>query len=488
MKNSTNAMPESCQGGSISRTLLLPREHHLGTGSLGTFRLRHILAEDGCKESQVALAKSLLTIPSNNFEERSFNAQLAVYWLLQAAEKGQEEAFSLLKECVSGGVGINARNHPEIEKCLKFSDEEKISRRVAYSLFEAIMSDTEDLVPEQVFREKIETILKEESKEKLSAKAAEDPPLPQQQPCQKKIDEASLRNQAHVSFSEVVNSVQSCLEGNVPLVSLKQVTHYAEYKRWLSTKYLRILWDLVLRSAENLFQNLSSLAVKPEVQKAGTAPGEIIPWEKYQTYCHHHAWYRTNTAEVQISCLPLKGREISLEGTITAVDVIHVKNNMQLIANIMPQPLQDWFVCLFGKNYANCDSETLSQFEKERCKLYENLNINKCHLHNWNEYKYQIALEVSSRTSPEVILFAGNACTEFVTNLKEGDSLKVIGVLESNIGSSSPRLTIRQAQCTSCYADVACNSFSALPLPDYRLSVKNLIKLYFEPFLQYEPK
>ncbi|GBL79601.1 Wolframin [Araneus ventricosus] len=816
MKNSTNAMPESCQGGSISRTLLLPREHHLGTGSLGTFRLRHILAEDGCKESQVALAKSLLTIPSNNFEERSFNAQLAVYWLLQAAEKGQEEAFSLLKECVSAGVGINARNHSEIEKCLKFSEEEKISRRVAYSLFEAIMSDTEDLVPEQVFQEKIETILKEESKEKLSAKTAEDLPLPQQQPCQKKIDEASLRNQAHVSFSEVVNSVQSCLEGNVPLVSLKQVTHYAEYKRWLSTKYLRILWDLVLRSAENLFHNLSSLvypitflllclllqlanflspsgnemsnfikqsmlkcvtlfsltamisstcfvvhinfggenvkkwlhlvkffepnirsdqverkflskttsslttfllisliyislvslsstlmsstdlgilslvlmlfvdrtithqryyvnisfflnaltclykanalqnmfinslsflnlnityeimeniyihlslisclalpfvlpylyvkmalgqrrgwhlvllphlmslvwmnlasihlantattsqlfslfswlvililsnyigivltsityallkvytvddfkvellflslvfivlyfiscvfvkksrasnesklwpsliclsllvlsyqAVKPEIPKTESASGGVIPWEKYQTYCHHHAWYRTNTAEVQISCLPLKGREISLEGTITAVDVIQVKNNMQFIANVMPQPLQSWFVCLFGKNYANCDSETLSQFEKDRCKLYENLNINKCHLHNWNEYKYQIVLEVSSRTSPEVILFANNACTEFVTNLKEGDSLQVIGVLESNIGSSSPKLTIRQALCTSCYADVACNTFSALPLPDFRLSLKNLIKLYLEPFLQYEPK
>ncbi|GFY59045.1 wolframin [Trichonephila inaurata madagascariensis] len=181
-------------------------------GSLGTLRLRHILAEDGCKESQVALAKSLLTIPSSNFEERSCNAQLAVYWLLQAAEKGQEEAYLLLKDCVSSGIGINAKNHPKIEKCLNFTEEEKISRRIAFSLFQAIMSDTEDLVPEHIFREKIDLILKEESVEKLSTKTADDPPLLQQQPYQPKIDQSSLRNQAHVSFSEVVNSVQSCLE------------------------------------------------------------------------------------------------------------------------------------------------------------------------------------------------------------------------------------------------------------------------------------
>ncbi|GFT69930.1 wolframin [Nephila pilipes] len=816
MKSSTNAMPENCQGGSISRTLLLPREHHLGTGSLGTLRLRHILAEDGCKESQVAVAKSLLTIPSNNFEERSFNAQLAVYWLLQAAEKGQEEAFLLLKDCVSSGIGINAINHPEIEKCLNLREEERISRRIAFSLFQAIMSDTEDLVPEHIFREKIDLILKEECLEKLSTKTADEPSLQQQLPGQQKIDQSSLRNQAHVSFSEVVNSVQSCLEGNVPLVSLKQVTQYTEYKRLLSTKYIRILWDLILRSAENLFQNLSSLVfplsflllclllllakccsssgnevnnfvtqallkavtffclvtmvsstcfvihinfggdnvkkwlhlinffepniksdaverkflskttfsmitffiisfiyialvplsstlmsnadlgvlsfvlmlfvdrtishkrynvnislilnalvclyktnvlqnlfmnsltfmnfnityevtenvfihlslisclalpfvlpylyvkmamgkqrgwhlvllphlmslmwmnlasihlvntsttsqlfslfswlvilivskyigivltfivylllkvylldafktevllltlafiamyfvsllfakkfkasnetrfwptlicfavliisyqtVKPEMQKTEIVTSAIIPWEKYQTYCHHHAWYRTNTAEVQMSCLPLKGREISLEGTVTSIDVIQVKNNLEWVANLLPHPLQDWFVYMFGKSYLNCDSPILSQFEKEQCNMYEALNIHKSHLHNWNEYKYQIVLEVSSRTSPEVILLADNVCTDFVKNLKEGDSLQAIAALEANIGSYSPRLIIRQALCTSCYTDVVCNTFSALPLPDYRLSIKNIIKFYFEPFVQYELK
>ncbi|GIY86103.1 wolframin [Caerostris darwini] len=467
-------MPGDCQGGSISRTL--PREHHLGTGNLGTFRLRHILAEDGCKESQVALAKSLLTIPSNNFEERSFNAQLAVYWLLQAAEKGQDEAFSLLKDCVNCGVGINARNHPEVEKCLNFSEEEKVSRKVAFSLFQAIMSDTEDLVPEHILREKIEFVLKEESRETLSTKITEDLPFPQQQPCQTKFDDASLRNQAHVSFSEVVNSVQSCLEGNVPLVSLKQKCKASnESKLWHSIIFLTLLI-------------LSYQAIKPEVQKMEIASDEIISWEKYQTYCHHHAWYRTNTAEVQISCLPLKGRDISLEGVVTAIDIVQVKNNMELIANIMPQPLQDWFTCMLGKSYLNCDSSLLSKFEKERCNLYETLNLKKCYLHNWNEYKYQIIVEVSSRTSPEVVLLTDNRCSEFIMNLKEGDSLQVIGTLESNIGSSSPKFIIRQAQCTNCYVDTMCTTFSALPLPDYRLSLKNIIKLYFEPFLQYEPK
>lgn len=860
MEKKTYAMPAAHQDGSIFRNLPLPRERDdLNSERLGTFRLRYVLAEDGCRESQLVLAKILLSNLSDISEERHFNAQLAVFWLLQAVKKGQNEAFKLLKDCSELDIGTSVINKSEIEKCLKFNEEERLARKVAYFIFRAIMSDTEDLVSEDVFRQNIDLIFKE-SKSNVSStsedlqkkddestlwnrppqKKHDSPPLkkPDDKPSSKTTDdspthkitnepillqkpvfqttttETSLRSQAHVSFNEVVSSVQSCLEGNVPLVSLTQVTQCNAYKRWFSTKYLRLIWDVILRSAEKLIWNISSMVLlvsmlflcillqfvhnsfslanetsnfikkfsliattflclltmisytcfvlhinfggdnfkkwlnlikifEPNVrsddvekkyvskttlplttfffvsfmymaliplsmnpltfadigilsfilmllidrtiyqqryyvnislvlnaltcmyktnllqniytsslsyfnftidyeitqsfymhisflscltlpfvlpylyvkmtlgQKRGwhlvllphlmsltwmnlacihlvnvtstyqlfsvftwlvillaskyigtlftlilyllfkiadpfkievmalcivfsvlyfvssffvkrfkvsptskfwsaficlcivilsyqsVKPGEssqsvfneVMQWEKYQSHCHQHAWYRINAAEVQISCFLLKGKKISMEGTVTDIEIVEVHNNMELIANFLPQPLQSWFVCGLGKSFASCDSEGMAAFEKERCELYRSLNLNQCYLQNWDEYKYKIVLELSIRYSLEVELYADHRSSEFVKSLKEGDSLQVIGVLESNIGKNLPGFILKHAKCTTCYTDLLYTTSPSLSAtPDYRLSLKNIVQLYLAPIIIYEPK
>ncbi|XP_054721769.1 wolframin-like [Uloborus diversus] len=800
-------MPERHQARSISRTLLLPRQN------LGTLRLRHILAEDGCKESQVALAKSLLTNPASTSEEREFNSQLAVHWLLQAAKEGQEEAVSILRECANAGIGTNAVNYLEIEKCLKYTEEEKISRRVASSIFRAIMSDTEDVISEEIFREQTEKILQEENEFSI-AKTDNDDLMQHKEPCLKKSEEPFLRTQTHVSFSEVVNSVQSCLEGNVPLVSLKQVTQYNHYKTLFLTKYAVLFWHIILNSLQDLIEKFASFTVlctifslcflleitchisspgsqfylfiikcrmffatllclstmisttcfvicisfgadsmkkwlhlikffEPSVRSDAieikylmkTAPplmtffivslmyisilpmntlpsgfndlavlsllfvvfvdrtithqryyvnvslilniltclyksnvlqklsiatlsyfdfdivyeitsklevhlnliscltlpfvlpylytkmalgnewkgwhlvllphlmcvtwlnlafihlaevsettiifsvifwlvilvlskylgiffalclyiftkllmlnavnveiflvlpalfilyllsaivvkrfkvshnsklctllmcvfvvllsyqaakphelssdvnsDPVLSWNKYETHCHHHAWYKTNTAEVQISCLPLKGRKISVEGTVTAIDVVNVRNSLKTFIDVLPNPFNTWFTCALGQTYTSCDFENADALEKERCKLYETLNLNECHLQNWDVYTYRITLEVSARTSPEIVVMTSHVCSEFVRNLKEGDSLQIVGVLESNIGGTVPIFTLEKAHCSSCYSVVDCDTSFILPQPSYSASFKNIIWFYFSPFVQY---
>ncbi|XP_015924484.1 wolframin [Parasteatoda tepidariorum] len=805
-KKRTNVMAELHEAESIYRSLLLHRENPCISGADSTIRLRHTLAKDGCKESQITLAKYLLTVVSNCPAERDFNAQSAIYWLLQAVKTGQEEAFLLLEECFKTGVGINAVNCSEIEKCLRFSKEEKFARKIAFSIYRAIMSDTEELIPSDIFGDKIELIFQRKNPENLCDESKDNSSqMISETLCQTKIEESS-QDQKCVSFSEVVSSVQTCLEGNVPLVSLKQVINYSEYKSWLSTKYLHIVWDLIMKSLENLIFNLSSLrlsaliilmiilsffsvflvpgnivcqeihiwlksslclvimlsctcfvininfggnnlkrwlhlikyfepniksqeirekyslkttyplltfffasffyiaflpsnpisatftdigflcfflmvlmdrtidqkryyvnislilnvltclykaniiqssfnnigsylnfqfdytiannlylhisfisclalpfvlpylyfkmgkesrsvllphlmsltwmnlacihlsntmssqqifsvfswlailllsnytgflftlilycfliifrtqdyfkvelfifglifvfmyflsfiiikklkisheskiwsfivcsvilassfqALRPQTPNVGTID-TAIPWEKYQSYCHHNAWYRTNTAEVQISCLPLKGRDVTLEGTVTSIDLIEVHNNLQIFANILPEPLHSWFVCALGENYVLCNSSEKTSLQGEHCKMYKSLNVSQCHLHNLDTYLYQITVEISSRTSPEVFLITDHACTPFVKTLKEGDALEVVGRLDFNVGGTKPVLTLKKARCTSCYTNRDCNISSMQPVPSHlKFSWKNLVWFYFAPLIRY---
>lgn len=185
-------MPETQQGGSIFRDLLLPRDRDQNVERLGTFRLRYVFAEDGCRDSQVILAKLLLANISNTSEEKSFNAQLAVYWLLQAANKGDHEAFELLKDCLQFEIGTRLISKADIEYCLNFSQEERIARRVSYSFFRAIMSDPDDVIPEDVLRENAELII-QQNKRKLSPTPQEDESSLWNRPPAKKNDSPPLK-------------------------------------------------------------------------------------------------------------------------------------------------------------------------------------------------------------------------------------------------------------------------------------------------------
>ena len=78
-------------------------------------QLRSQLAEDGCSESQVTVAKALLNETSLLGDEESSkgarknNQELAVFWLHKASEQGSEEALEILKECYDNGIGKYSR-------------------------------------------------------------------------------------------------------------------------------------------------------------------------------------------------------------------------------------------------------------------------------------------------------------------------------------------------------------------------------------------
>lgn len=861
-KKKPHAMSQKIYNGTVPRSWLICQENR------GTFRLRYQLAEDGCTESQVVLAKGLLSEPVNSKEEQFLNAELAVYWLILAAEKGHEEALLLLKECSYTSFGISFRNRFRVEKCLRLTEIEKISHRVGHRIHRSVMSDVEDSIAEDTFQERVQVILGMEKKDLLS-EPVEEPDVPditypllqprvgetvnmkadvvgeggtepshtklmtkqdttqnkvtekpdvvkQKTAIQEKKTEGIVHKEVRfVSPGDVVTSVQQCLEGNVPLVTLKNVISGEEYSKWFSMKYVYWMKSNLYRSLEMLIEDLSSAALPCTVfllslflsgilfliapleqwssimdkyrifvmnllclltmvsctcyvifinfgyrstskwlelikifepsakteeakrrywsktffplltfffasvpyvwlyavnpwkykssdmcivylffmilidrtisssrrhvtisfvlnlllcaykfnlfgdttngwinflnfgtwfsfgenyslhlncfsciilllmlpylyvrialgdQRKGwrlallphlmsvtwmnlaftqlaesqtsdlligicfwfavlligkyigtivslivclgikflylsdgwssaaillllalfctayllsccvmkslksyanlekyalllccvtalvaygcTSPSatpresiSALSWDSYQTSCHRYAWYQTNTAEVEMACLPLKGKTINFEGTLISVDVVKVENYFHNIASVLPAPFYSWFTCTFGEQYLDCNQPNLPPFKKQRCLLYQLADLEGCHLHNWDVYKFKLTIEVSTRTAPEVLIFANHACLSFIKALKEGDSLTVSGVLHENIGSALPTVLLRKATCNSCYYDnVSCTLTPTMSPSSYDASLRYFTLFYLYPLIQH---
>ncbi|KAK0090434.1 hypothetical protein PV325_000098 [Microctonus aethiopoides] len=126
-------------------------------GSLRGLRSR--LAEDGCAESQVVLAKRLLEERCELDVDKEENAKLGVYWLTKASEQGNIEATEILRNCFASGHGITEHNYYDAKTCLEMSQGEKLARRAARELFTSL-SNGEDFVTIDQLRKQLRDIRK----------------------------------------------------------------------------------------------------------------------------------------------------------------------------------------------------------------------------------------------------------------------------------------------------------------------------------------
>lgn len=107
-----------------------------GDGTRGSLRrLRSQMAEDGCPESQVVLAKQLLEERCDLEVDKEENAKLGVYWLTKASEQGNLEATEILKQCLATGRGITEHNYYDVKNCLDMTQDEKLAKKAAREMF-----------------------------------------------------------------------------------------------------------------------------------------------------------------------------------------------------------------------------------------------------------------------------------------------------------------------------------------------------------------
>ncbi|CAG0885754.1 unnamed protein product [Darwinula stevensoni] len=124
-------------------------------------RLRSRLAEDGCPESQVILAKQILQEDHENDEfimDARDSAEVAIYWLLKAANQGNEEAFSLLEECMKTKSGISHHNYIDVKTCLQQSPEERAAFRAAVDIFQSLCRG-EDFITSKQLEKRMQEVL-----------------------------------------------------------------------------------------------------------------------------------------------------------------------------------------------------------------------------------------------------------------------------------------------------------------------------------------
>ncbi|KAM0730713.1 Wolframin [Formica fusca] len=115
-------------------------------------RLRSRLAEDGCPESQVILAKQLLEERCDLDVDKEENAKLGVYWLTKASEQGNLEATDILRKCLATGRGITEHNYYDVKSCLDMTQDEKLARRAAREMFMSLSNGEDFITTEQLQR------------------------------------------------------------------------------------------------------------------------------------------------------------------------------------------------------------------------------------------------------------------------------------------------------------------------------------------------
>lgn len=115
-------------------------------------RLRSQLAEDGCPESQVVLAKQLLEERCDLDVDKEENAKLGVYWLTKASEQGNLEATDILRKCLATGRGITEHNYYDVKSCLDMTQDEKLARRAAREMFTSLSNGEDFITTEQLQR------------------------------------------------------------------------------------------------------------------------------------------------------------------------------------------------------------------------------------------------------------------------------------------------------------------------------------------------
>ncbi|CAL8074788.1 unnamed protein product [Orchesella dallaii] len=115
--------------------------------------LRANLAEEGDEDAQLEVAKRLLqeTTESETPEAtQNENARLALYWLIKSSEQGNDEATTMLKQCLQSGRGLTAQNILDVRTCATTPKDEKLTFKAARLLYRKLSNGEEFITTTQL--------------------------------------------------------------------------------------------------------------------------------------------------------------------------------------------------------------------------------------------------------------------------------------------------------------------------------------------------
>ncbi|CAG7719868.1 unnamed protein product [Allacma fusca] len=84
------------------------------------------------------------------YEIRGENSKKAIYWLIKSAEQGNEEATSLLQQCLKTGQGITCQNISDVRSCVATPKNEKLVFKAARRLHDKLSNGEEFITTSQI--------------------------------------------------------------------------------------------------------------------------------------------------------------------------------------------------------------------------------------------------------------------------------------------------------------------------------------------------
>ncbi|KAF2358511.1 Wolframin family, partial [Trinorchestia longiramus] len=379
------------------------RQWNIQEGPRGVLRrMRSQLAEEGDPDSQVVLAKSLLSS-----DEDVECSRQAVYWLTKASLQGHCGATELLQECLRTATGISEHNYHEVCQCLDMPLQEKLARRAANSLFVSL-SGGSDFVTSSMLASYIRQLLRRGSdssqisppsspqpcsleeryggerflQEHLTAAATsyyqgQLPTLHQFLPTlcihetrkddwmtaretSTSLDASSNKNiKSNVPRDTFSNSLPLvCLVLSLATMIISSATIFMNYRYLDQFK----VWSVLLK---HHCPELSTGAAYHPVNKDRKVD---LKWTAFRNICVPS---KNVEAETWIACQPLQGMLVSWSGEVVDVRVTSVTNWPKSLLSVLPLPeeVRNFVACRIGREVSPCNRVNMELVDYERCVL-----------------------------------------------------------------------------------------------------------------------
>lgn len=185
-------------------------------------------------------------------------------------------------------------------------------------------------------------------------------------------------------------------------------------------------------------------------------PSAVKPAEKllslndYVAQCYIKG---DNTVGAQMKCLHYTGMKVKWTGTVNAVKITSVENNVEKFLHDLPLLLANPLKCIYGDPY-DCDIENIMSEDLSHCTLMKK-HGKECHVRKHDIYKFLLAVSVSvheeSSLSFEmsVNLAAADKFKATFSALAPGDKINFTAKLDSKLGTSTPFLKLKKLACTN---------------------------------------
>ena len=225
-------------------------------------------------------------------------------------------------------------------------------------------------------------------------------------------------------------------------------------------------------------------------QKVPLKTPSTLKWESFQKVCFPTE--DTTLATSIESCQHFSGVNVRWQGKVSEVNIKSIDNWPKKLTSYLPHSLKNSIRCVLGTTLPSCYKDKLTDPEFQKCLLLRSVvGPDYCSLHDWNMYNFEVSVTMnnnfwkfSGKEVHQITLTGGNEFKEFLLGLQLGDNIEFIAILENNLGTKRPELSLSSIVCINCKNRlIPIELTSKSMIIDIHRSFKDIFNFFFSPLL-----